>query len=354
EAEDLELIPALEAAGINPLPIWLTFRDREPQEPFLWAEDSARGNVEHGLYHPRLQEVLLDLASQRGVTIWRPAALESLQVFDDHVELQVGRDGESRVVRARIAVGADGPRSMVRTSIGIEQRKDPVHHRFAGLLIEDASLDQSTALAGLMDGGRFFILPQGDGRARLYAALLPDRMEPVTRDRTGKTLIAAVARYLPEGTLAGATVAGPQGVFSAADTWIDSGSSGRVTLVGDAAGTSDPSLGHGMALSLRDARELAGAIRKDGLGPEALASFGKRRQGYLETLRMYGRWMAELWLEAGPEADARRARYMAARASDPDIAGFAQMTSRGPRDLVATDEIRSRFFGETVIDSEAD
>jgi hypothetical protein len=56
--------------------------------------------------------------------------------------------------------------------------------------------------------------------------------------------------------------------------------------------------------------------------------------------------MAELWIDEGAGADDRLARFFNARERDPDISGFGAMTSHGPRDLVATEAIRARFFGE--------
>jgi hypothetical protein len=50
--------------------------------------------------------------------------------------------------------------------------------------------------------------------------------------------------------------------------------------------------------------------------------------------------------EEGEVADARRAAYAAARETDPDAGGFAQMTALGPRDLVADDAARLRLLGE--------
>ncbi|HYP61924.1 MAG TPA: FAD-dependent monooxygenase, partial [Thermomicrobiales bacterium] len=48
EAEDLGLLDVIRTGGAHPLPTWLTYVDREPLEPLLMAEHSARGQVEQG------------------------------------------------------------------------------------------------------------------------------------------------------------------------------------------------------------------------------------------------------------------------------------------------------------------
>ncbi|HEX3301907.1 MAG TPA: FAD-dependent monooxygenase, partial [Thermomicrobiales bacterium] len=67
EAEDLDLLDVVRAGGAHPLPTWLTYVDRVPLEPMVMAEHSARGQVEQGSFHPRLQETMLDYAREQGV-----------------------------------------------------------------------------------------------------------------------------------------------------------------------------------------------------------------------------------------------------------------------------------------------
>src|SRR5688500_18756059 len=48
EAADLGLLTVLEEAGAHAPPVWLTYVDQQPLEPFLWSDESARGYGEHG------------------------------------------------------------------------------------------------------------------------------------------------------------------------------------------------------------------------------------------------------------------------------------------------------------------
>jgi 2-polyprenyl-6-methoxyphenol hydroxylase-like FAD-dependent oxidoreductase len=348
EAEELGLLELLRAGGAHPLPVWLTYVDRVPVEPLLMAEHSARGHVEQGVFHPTLQETMLAYAREHRVSVYRPASLVALDRRDDRVFVGIEQDGETISLAAQIVIGADGTHSKTRSQVGIATEKDVLHHWFAGVLIDGFGGDPDAAHSSLVAGGRFFLLPQGNGRARAYLALMPVRIAAIQADRSGRALLQLIAEYLPDGMLADAEPAGPQGIFSNADIWPETAAADRIVLIGDAAGTNDPSVGNGIAMALRDVRELRDTIRESGLTQTALDLYALRRARYYGALRQYASWMGEIWLEEGPEADAKRVRFRTAREMDPDAGGFNMITMVGPRDLVPTEAARARFFGEAA------
>lgn len=348
EAEDLGLLDVIRTGGAHPLPTWLTYVDREPLEPLLMAEHSARGQVEQGSSHPSLQETMLDHAREYGTVIHRPATLVDIAPGPNGLTVNFERGESTQTLVAGIVLGADGTLSKSRSLIGIATNRNRLHHWFAGVLIDGFGGDPDSAHSSLVTGGRFFILPQGNGRARAYLALMPSRIAPIRADRSGRALLELIAGYLPDGMLAGARVAGPQGIFSNADIWPATRVADRFAVVGDAAGTNDPSIGHGISLALRDVRELRDAVRVHGLTEQALEQYAACRAQYYGTLREYARWMGELWLEEGTDADERRARFRTARETDPDAGGFNTITTLGPRNLIADDAARARFFGDSV------
>jgi 2-polyprenyl-6-methoxyphenol hydroxylase-like FAD-dependent oxidoreductase len=177
---------------------------------------------------------------------------------------------------------------------------------------------------------------------------MPDHVEPVQSDRTGRTLIRMISDLLPEGALDHAEPAGPQAIVSSADVWPERGAASMAVLAGDAAGANDPSFGHGNALALRDARELRDLVAEHGLSQAAIDRFAERRARYYGTLRAFVNWIGPLMFEEGAEADTKRAAYATARESDPDAGGFAMITALGPRDLVADEAARRRLLGESV------
>jgi 2-polyprenyl-6-methoxyphenol hydroxylase-like FAD-dependent oxidoreductase len=348
EAEDLDLLEIVRAGGAHALPVWLTYVDRVPLEPMRMAEHSARGQVEQGSFHPRLQETMLGTAREQGAVVYRPAILVDITPGSEGLTVTFEHDGSTQSLVAGMVLGADGTHSKTRSLAGIATHRDRLHHWFAGLLIDGFAGDPDSAHSALVTGGRFFILSQGTGRARAYLALMPSQIAPIQADRSGRAMLELIGEHLPVGMVGNALAAGPQGIFSNADFWPETRVANRIALIGDAAGTNDPSIGHGISLALRDVRELRDAAREHGMTQVALEQYSARRSRYYGTLREYARWMGELWLEEGRDADARRMNFRAARESDPDSGGFNTITVLGPRDLIADDAARSRFLGNSV------
>ena len=344
EAERAGLLPVLQAAGANPLPVWQTYTNRKPDEPYHWADDSVGGHVEMGVYHPALQDASLQWAAEQGATVFRPATAVAGRVGKEP-EVTLEADGRTTTLSARLLVGADGRYSRVRQWIGATTEKDPVHHRFGGGLLQGVQLDASSAHAGSYPGGRAYLLPQGNGKARAYVVISPERLEEKQAQRP-EQFIAVCASVLPEGALEGVTPAGPVAFFPNADIWSSKLTAPGVVLIGDAAGANDPSVGNGLSLVYRDVRTLRDLLLSTGDWDNATEEYARRRQQDLSVLRAHAQWLAKLTTEEGPEADERRQRVARARELDPTAGGFALIFARGPDGLVADEAARRRFFGE--------
>jgi 2-polyprenyl-6-methoxyphenol hydroxylase-like FAD-dependent oxidoreductase len=345
EAHRLGLQSVLGAAKANPLPTWQRYRDRIPEEPFHWADVSIDGQPELGVHHPRLQDAALSAAAAAGATVVRPAKVTAFR-SGSNPEIEVVCSDRSQSVKARLVVGANGRTSAARRWAGGVSRHDPVHHRLGGGLFEGVTLASDVAHEAPFEGGRFFILPQGDGRVRAYVVTAPDRHIDAQRDLSGEAMLALLALGLPDGALVGATKAGPVGFFPNADTWASEIAGNGVVLIGDAAGANDPSVGHGLSLTFRDVRELRDLLLDGDDWAGAIRAFAARRQAYFEVLRRHAIWLGTLITEVGPEADERRERVARAREADPSAGGFALIFARGPDGLVADEAARRRFFGE--------
>ncbi|MEA2596854.1 MAG: hypothetical protein QOF01_3323 [Thermomicrobiales bacterium] len=343
EAKRLGILPVLETAGANELPIWQRYADRAPTESFQWAEHSIEGLPEMSVSHPRLQEAMLRWAQVRGAEVLRPAKAVNLRPGP---ELAVSLGGDVRDLCARLVVGADGRRSAVRRWMGGVAVEDPIHHRIGGGLFDNVALQsQATHEAGFA-GGRMFVMPQGAGRARAYYVTSAERLAVTRADRSAEDFLRACAAHLPEGPFADAIPAGPVAFFPNADLWTDRIATDDTVLVGDAAGANDPSVGHGLSIAFRDVRELRDLMLADRDWSAALRAYSDRRLAYYDVLRTHARWLGVLTTEEGPEADARRDRVSLAREIDPSAGGFALIFARGPDDLIADDDARRRFFGE--------
>ena len=97
--------------------------------------------------------------------------------------------------------------------------------------------------------------PQAGSRMRLYAAHGPAANERYNGPEGAERFLATFRRdWLPEGgeALAGATPCGESAVVTVNDSWVERPYGEGVVLIGDAAGWSDPRLGQGIAVALRD------------------------------------------------------------------------------------------------------
>jgi 2-polyprenyl-6-methoxyphenol hydroxylase-like FAD-dependent oxidoreductase len=347
EAKRLGLDAALAAAGARELPVWQTYTARRPNEPSFWADDPENDLPELTVFHPALQQALLDHAAAAGATVVRPAEVTGLRWAGTPEIVLAGPDGE-QTIRAGLVVGADGRASRVRRWIGARTEHDPPHHLFAGGLVADAGLPENATHAADFPGGRMFTFPQGAGRARVYLLGLENRIAGLRGAANRPAFLAYTARLLPPGFLTEAVPAGPVAFFPNNDVWSSRLTATGVVLMGDAAGANDPSAGQGLSLVFRDVRELRDLLLDERDWGMATAEFARRRQTYFAVLRAHARWLGELTVEEGPDADARRARVQRARQEDPTAGGFAVVFARGPDGLVPDEAARRRFFGETA------
>lgn len=344
EAHRIGLEPVLAAANANDLPVWQRYQDREPLEPFRWAEVSINGLPETAVHHPLLQQAAITAAVEAGVTLLRPANVTAFRGSSEP-ELDIISAVGARTIRARLIVGADGRTSPARLWTGGRSEHDPVHHRIGGGLFDGVSFAEDTAHEATFPGGRTFVMPQGGGRARAYVVTATKRHQEMQLDRTGGAMIQFLARHFPEGPFDGARKAGPVAFFPNADTWASRIAGDGVVLIGDAAGANDPSVGQGLSLVFRDVRELRDLLLDNRDWNRAIKTFAERRPAYFGVLREHAKWLGVLVTEEGPEADALRERFELAREEDPSAGGFALIFARGPDGLVADESARRRFFG---------
>jgi 2-polyprenyl-6-methoxyphenol hydroxylase-like FAD-dependent oxidoreductase len=137
--------------------------------------------------------------------------------------------------------------------------------------------------------------------------------------------------------LAGAVPAGPCAVFPMNDSWTHPPMVDGVVLIGDAAGYSDPHLGQGLSVAMRDARVLADLLRGDGeWSLERLRPYAAERAERMRRLRWVNELMTTLRGEFGTKAQARRRRATARMRAEPDLATFRLATVAGPETVPAT------------------
>lgn len=349
EVNRLGLIPTLRAAGARPLPVWQRYADRAPLDPHRWSDMLPGGEVEWAVSHPALQEALVAHAAASGAVVLRPArAISVRRAAGRQLEVEVVTDGGISLLRTRLVVGADGTRSLVRRWLKGRMQRDPIHHVIGGGLIAGTALDRQSAHQASLPGAMVVVFPQGADLARGYLVCSPERAAAFRGRSAVPDFVAACGAAFPAEAFVNARSVAPVGFFPGVDIWTDRLSGDGMVLVGDAAGTNDPSQGHGLSLAFRDARELRDLLLEDRNWFAATGEFAARRARYYTPLRAHARWMAVLITEEGAAANARRAQVARAREADPSAGGFAGIYATGPDGLVGDEQARRRFFGEDL------
>jgi menaquinone-9 beta-reductase len=263
-------------------------------------------------FHPEMQEVLLAEAENAGAQVRRGATVTNVQP-GAVPSLVVASNGREEQISARLIVVADGRASAAR--------------KWAGFPVKTGLVPQAE------DRFRAYLGYPTDGSFTLQG---PDKLGPFLAEsqKVGPMFGDVYARV---------NALGPLAAFDAGYTWVDHPYRDGVALIGEAAGTSDPTFGQGMSLTLRDARVLRDALFGHSDCNQAGRSYAEQHDRYFQRIHNVSQWFRELFQERGPEADARRQRALPQIAED--ISRVPDHLFGGP-ELPLDETARARFFGE--------
>jgi len=345
---------AVADADAQPQQLWQTYRDRETQTPYRWADDFPDAPNGLGVNHVALQNALLGEAARLGAIVHRPATV-SFDRAGGRPSLTVTSAAGESWLQPRLVVGADGQNSATRAWAGGIARPDPAHHHLGGALIRGLGLPADRIHQAFFDGGFVFVSPQANDVARLYLVVAtPTAMEiQASADPAGR-FVEYFRDALPEGTIGPSWESvGPAGFFPNANVPVAIPSSRDVVLIGDASGRNDPSQGHGLSLAFHDVRILGDMLLEGDDWSFVPDRFHATKHRYFETLRQHARWNERQSSETGPEIDEIRARIARSRETDPSAGGFAAIFAAGPDGLEATGEARRHYLGLDLADDVA-
>ncbi len=336
------------ASAVTEVTTWSTTIAPLPERRRDVPATSPAGAPVISFHHPEVQELLLAAAASAGAEVVRDAAVRS--VVAGPRPAVVTREGPGRRERrheARLVVGADGRDSLVRRSAGFAEERQPEALVLAGALLEGSGVPNDAAHVFMRPAGGELgmAVPVGRGHHRVYAGyhLAGGRRLLSGSAALGPFVATAVAAGAPAEWFEGVRLAGPLAEFSGADSWAPSPYRDGVTLVGDAAATSDPNWGSGLALAWRDVRTLAEALLAHGDPADAARAYAALHDDYYGSLRRQTSWLTTMFRTPGPEAEALRERALPLFVADPtrapDVVGLGP---DGPSD----ERARRRFFGE--------
>lgn len=297
-------------------------------------------------YHPAMQETLLGAAVAARAQVRRGAQVTNVQPGNP-ARVTIREDGATTEIEARLVVGADGRSSATRRLAGFRPEHDPPRLLFAGILLDDVAApeDAFTHVAAPGLGFVAYVFPQGRGRARVYLGFHKDSGMRRFEGDGGFTGFreASEAIGVPPAFYANARVAGPLATFDGADSWVPHPYRDGVALIGDAAATSDPTWGQGMSLTLHDVRVLRDALLSSSDWDAAGHAYAAEHDRCYEIVHRVDGWYADLLMELGAEADARRSRAWPLLVEDPTR--FPDVPFSGP-EAPHDETVRRRFFGE--------
>jgi len=297
------------------------------------------------LYHPAMQESLLQAAEDAGAEVRRGARVIDIK-RGDPPSLTIKQNSKVEELAARLVVGADGRASMARKWAGFELESAPEPLLVAGVLLDSLPTPTDTASFQFnTDIGQLaFWFPQRGGTVRAYVVYQSAKDHRLSG-------AAQVPGFFEESIRCGvapemyinAKAIGPLATFEGGNSWVPHPYKGGVALVGDAAASSDPTWGEGLSLTLRDVRALSNHLLEESDWEAAGHAYADEHDWHYGVVHTLNDWLTEFFIATGPEAAAVRARALPLIAKDPTR--FPDLFALGP-DTPVGDDVKKRFFAE--------
>ena len=273
------------------------------------------------LAHFTATEALAQAAAEAGAAVVR--GVSSVETKPgDRPEVSWTANGVEHVARCRIIVGADGRVSAVRERAGIKTGRVPERNHISGILVDDFDWPDQTQVIGAEGNLMYLVFPQGSGRARLYLCLPNSQRGSYTGAKGAANFVEAFRFDSMPGSehVENATVAGPCAAYPGDDTWTDEPFATGVVLVGDAAGYSDPTIGQGLSIAMRDVRTVGDVLTSgDDWSPSAFAGYASERAERMRRLRASAELLGRLHVIEGPDARRIRQQAFPKTLSDPTL-----------------------------------
>jgi 3-(3-hydroxy-phenyl)propionate hydroxylase len=295
-----------------------------------WQSQSASGwRVRYWFNQPDLEARLTRIVDTiPGVTQLRGWEAAALSQDADGVELsvqrtpqEVGPDGETRVLRAKYLVGADGANSFVREALGIESEDRGYFFDWLILdMIPKGKYEAQPVQWQLCDPKRpTTIVPGGPGRRRWEFMVPPgESVDEMQTPERAWTLLE------PWGMTPENAELERSAVYRFQARWAKVWNKGRCAIAGDAAHLMPPFAGEGMCAGLRDALALGwrlNAILEGKMSDAVLYSYTTERlehaKHYIEFSQGLGKIICIADEQEAAEREAKMKADLAARNYKP-------------------------------------
>jgi 3-demethoxyubiquinol 3-hydroxylase len=250
----------LEACGV-----WKTIATRRIQaytDMRVW--DAAAGNELHLSARQQARELLgviiennniadalwQAIKQENKITCFCPDKLESIE--QDNVVTLSLKSGV--VLKARLALGADGASSKVRELLGLQSDKKDYGQRGIVAYVKTERPHENTAWQRFLATGPLAFLPFSDGRCSIVWTLPNDEAERLLNCDEESFCLELTRAF--DARLGKITEVSQRAAFPLQRQLSKEMLVGRVALIGDAAHTVHPLAGQGVNLGLRDVASL--------------------------------------------------------------------------------------------------
>ena len=286
-----------------------------------------------GIGHPVACQALFDAAVRAGAQTLR--GVEQVKVTPgESPEVRFTHGANEHEVRPRLVVAADGRESSTRRQLGIGLEKTDPRIFLAGMLVDGLRDWPSTdSVIGTSGDAILLAFPQDENKARLYIGYsIEDKTRLAGTDKAKTFLEAFRVDAIPDcERFVDANPAGPCAAYPMFDSWSDSVVADGVAFAGDAAGFSDPTIGQGLSVALRDARMIRDVLLGgEDWSKEAFALYVEERAERMRRLRFIVQVFTDAHIPLGLDAVSERRRRKNLMMRDSDLFMLVAAMTCGP------------------------
>lgn len=293
--------------------------DRRDIQIVDWQSTSASGwRVRYWFNQPELEKRLRDIAAglpavmqvygYEATGLSQDAEGAALTLRRNPIEDPASQ--ETRTIRAKYVVGADGANSFVREVLGIGNVDQGYFFDWLILdMIPSADFAMSPAQWQLCDPRRpTTVVPGGPGRRRWEYMVLPgEDVTEIAKEESAWALLEPWGLNPRNATLERSAV------YRFQARWAETWNVGRCVIAGDAAHLMPPFAGEGMCAGLRDAFALGwrlNGILEGKFAPDVLDSYTSERKEHARHYIQFSQELGKIICISDPEEAALRDRRM--------------------------------------------
>ncbi|MCT7952007.1 FAD-dependent hydroxylase [Ancylothrix sp. C2] len=232
---------------------------------------------EHSAILPVLQEFINTCSN---VSWFCPAQVAGVSYYGDFAEIELLENSQSKRIKTRLVVAADGARSPIREAAGIRTNGWKYWQSCITTRIKPEKAHKNVAYERFWPSGPFAILPLPNNRCNIVWTA-PHAEAKAMMELSDEGFLAELKQRYGE-QMGNIELEGERRIFNVQLMQSECYVLPRLALIGDAAHCCHPVGGQGLNMGIRDAAALAEVLRKAHQKGEDI--------GALKVLKKYEGW----------------------------------------------------------------